>query len=184
MTIYIALLRGINVGGHNVIKMGELKKSLESMGLGRVTTYIQSGNVLFETNEEVTLLSQRIEKEIHEFFGLSVPVVLITAMELEQIIEKCPFPADTLLEGESLHVSFLAQEPSPEAVSNVLTFRSETEDCSIEGKVVYLFLRQSIRNSKLSKNLQKLNVLGTVRNWKTVNKLSTLAKSLEGNLMG
>jgi uncharacterized protein (DUF1697 family) len=179
MTIYISLLRGINVGGHNVIKMAELRSLFESMGLGVVKTYIQSGNVLFESDEEADLLRQQIEQELYAHFGFSVTVILRTAMELEQIIENCPFQADNLSEGESLHISFLAQAPSQEAINNVLTYNSETEECKIIGKEIYLYFRQSFRNSKLTIQLQKLNVPGTLRNWKTINKLATMAKVIE-----
>ncbi|QNG58216.1 DUF1697 domain-containing protein [Bacillus sp. PAMC26568] len=178
MTIYIALLRGINVGGHNKIKMADLKSLLESMGLNRVKTYIQSGNVLFESDEPEDLLRERIEQEIIGGFGLSVPVILRKAMEFEQIIKVCPFKAENLPEGESLHISFLAEAPSQDAISHVLTYKSDIEECEIKGKEVYLILRQGFRNSKVLIQLQKLEVQGTLRNWKTVNKLAELAKVL------
>jgi uncharacterized protein (DUF1697 family) len=178
MTIYIALLRGINVGGHNVIKMAELKSLFESMGFGSVKTYIQSGNVLFESDQEVDQLRQRIEQEVYKGFGFSVPVILRTAKELEQIINNCPFKADALSEGESLHISFLTKVPSDEAINHVLTYNSETEECKFIGKEIYLFFRQSIRHSKLSIQLQKIDVPGTLRNWKTINKLATMAKEM------
>ncbi|MDM5155154.1 DUF1697 domain-containing protein [Bacillus sp. DX1.1] len=178
MTIYIALLRGINVGGHKLIKMAELRNVFETMGLGSVQTYIQSGNVLFESEESADLLSQRIEHEISRVFGFTVPVILRTEMELEQIIRNCPFQTDALLEGESLHISFLAEAPSQEGINHVLSFRSEVEECRIEGKEVYLFFRQSIRNSKLAAHLQKLNVPATLRNWRTINKLNTMAQAM------
>jgi uncharacterized protein (DUF1697 family) len=178
MTIYIALLRGINVGGHNVIKMAELKSLFESMGFGSVKTYIQSVNILFESDEKVDLLRQRIEQEVFKGFGFSVTVILRTAKELEQIIKNCPFNAETLSQGESLHISFLTQAPSQEAINHVLTYNSESEECKFIGKEIYLFLRQSIRNSKLSSQLQKLDVPGTLRNWKTINKLALIAKEM------
>ena len=91
MTIYIALLRGINVGGKNIIKMSDLKRVFEGIGLYEVQTYIQSGNVLFKSNEEEEALRMKIEHEIAKVFGFSVPVILRTATELKQIIRNCPF---------------------------------------------------------------------------------------------
>lgn len=179
MTIYIALLRGINVGGHNMIKMAELKRVLEEMGLGKVKTYIQSGNVLFESEKEAETLSQQIEEEIKKEFGFSVPVVLRTEMELEQIIKNCPFSIDTLLEGESVQVAFLTGIPSQEGINHLGNFNSKMDEYQIKGKDVYLFFRQSIRNSKLATQLPKLGVPATVRNWKTVIKLESMVKEMK-----
>jgi uncharacterized protein (DUF1697 family) len=178
LTIYIALLRGINVGGHNIIKMAELRQLLESMGLGKVKTYIQSGNVLFESEEGATSLIQRIEEEIRTTFGFPVPVILRTAEALNQIIQDCPYSPDSLNEGESIHLAFLADEPSQEKIDYLQGFNSELDECQIVGKNVYLFFRQSIRDSKLATQLPKLGVPATVRNWKTVLKLAALAKEL------
>jgi uncharacterized protein (DUF1697 family) len=107
VTIYIALLRGINVGGHKLIKMADLRQQLEMRGLEKVQTYIQSGNVLFESEEGAEQLSQQIEEQIRNAFHFSVPVILRTSTELYRIIENCPFSVDKLLEGESIHLSVM-----------------------------------------------------------------------------
>jgi uncharacterized protein (DUF1697 family) len=180
MTIYIALLRGINVGGKNIIKMAELKRMFEAMGMGQVQTYIQSGNVLFESEEAEEPLRKRIEREIEAAFGFSVIVILRTAEELKRIAANCPFSkeevseAEASSEGESLYVSFLLEEPSREGMERLSAFESESDKYRIEGREIFLLFRHSIRNSKLANNLQKLNVPATVRNWKTINKLVAL----------
>jgi len=174
MTIYIALLRGINVGKNNRIKMADLKNLLETMGLEKVKTYIQSGNVLFESSDDAARLSQQLEEEISKTFGFPVPVILRTAEEYEQIIRDCPYSMESLKEGESIQLAFLAGEPSQEKIDNLRSFKSEPDECFINGKEVYLYLRQSILDSKLAAQLPKLEVLATVRNWKTVIKLSTM----------
>ncbi|WP_019413323.1 DUF1697 domain-containing protein [Paenisporosarcina sp. TG20] len=179
MTIYIALLRGINVGGHRLIKMADLRHLLEKMGLDKVQTYIQSGNVLFESEQDSKQLSCRIQHEIDTKFGFSVPVILRTSIELDQIIENCPFNVGTLLEGESIQLSLLAELPPREGVNHLLKFQNDTDEYQIEGENIYLFFRQSIRNSKLAAQLQKIGVPSTVRNWKTINKLATMAKAME-----
>lgn len=178
MTIYIALLRGINVGGHNIIKMADLRQLLEKIGLQKVKTYIQSGNVLFEAEQDTTLLTQQLEEEIKNTFGFPVPVILRTAEELEQIIKDCPYSVDSLNEGESVQLAFLADEPSQEKIDYLQGFKSELDECQIVGKEVYLFFRQSIRDSKLATQLPKLGVPATVRNWKTVLKIAAMAKEL------
>lgn len=185
MTIYIALVRGINVGGHNLIKMAELKRMFETMGLSRVQTYIQSGNVLFESEEGAEPLRRRIEHEIEAVFGFSVTVVLRTAAELERITGNCPFSeeavseAEASSEGESLYVSLLLETPTQEGIERLSAFRSESDEYRIEGREIYLLFRHSVRNSKLANNLQKLGVPATMRNWKTINKLAALAKAMK-----
>jgi uncharacterized protein (DUF1697 family) len=174
MTIYIALLRGINVGKNNRIKMADLKSLLETMGLEKVKTYIQSGNVLFEAKDEAPQLSQRLADEISKTFGFPVPVMLRTAEEFEQIIRNCPYSFESLKEGESIQLALLADEPSQEKIDDLRSYESNPDECFIQGKEVYLFLRQSILDSKLAAQLPKLGVSATVRNWKTVLKLADL----------
>ncbi|WP_342043220.1 DUF1697 domain-containing protein [Bacillus sp. OTU2372] len=177
MTIYIGLLRGINVGGHHKIKMADLKNLLESLGLQKVKTYIQSGNVLFESVEEAEQLSKKIEEELNNTFGFPVPVVIRTAEELQQIIQDCPYSTDMLSEGESVQVAFLGGEPSREGINHMYSYNNDLEECKIKGKEVYFYFRKSIRDSMLATQLPKLRVPATVRNWKTVLKLEDLSKS-------
>lgn len=185
MTIYIALLRGINVGGKNMIKMAELKKVLQDLGLCDVKTYIQSGNVLFKSNEEEGALKIKIENAIEAEFGFPVPVILRKAEELEKIAASCPFSeeavksAEATSEGESLYVSLMQYEPSKEAEERVVPYRTESDEYVIMGREVYLLFHKSIRNSKLANNLHKLGSPSTVRNWKTLNKLIELSKEMK-----
>lgn len=101
MSIYIALLRGINVGGKNIIKMADLKLAFIAMGFSQVQTYIQSGNVLFESHEDEASLRKRIEYEIEVSFGLKITVILRKAEELERIIENCPFSEKEVSEAQA-----------------------------------------------------------------------------------
>ncbi|MDB4896774.1 MAG: hypothetical protein JWN15_3036, partial [Firmicutes bacterium] len=142
MTIYIALLRGINVSGHNLIKMTELKRMFDAMGFARVQTFIQSGNVLFATDDDAGSLCARIEQEITTVFGLTVPVVLRTAAELERIIRDCPFRADALAEGENIYVTLLADQPAPERITQMLSVPGGIDEFRIIGRELYLLYRQ------------------------------------------
>lgn len=186
MTIYIALLRGINVGGKNMIKMAELKRSLTDDGLKKVQTYIQSGNVLFVSDEEEEeALSLRIERIVRRDFGLDVPVVLRTAEELGAAAAGCPFTpeevavAEATATGGSLYVAFMRSEPTAEALGRFASYANEQEHFRVSGREVYLLFKDSVRNSKLAANLQKLDASATVRNWKTVGKLISLAELLK-----
>jgi len=184
MMIYIALLRGVNVGGKNKIKMARLRHTLEAMGISRVQTYIQSGNILFESNGEEEPLQKQIEKIIEKEFGFVVSVVLRTATELEKIIWNCPFPEKDMYEaktsaiGESLYVALMPESLSQKSIERLSRYKIEQETYQIEGREIYLLFHHSIRNSKLGSNLQKLGIPVTIRNWKTLNKLATIANAM------
>jgi uncharacterized protein (DUF1697 family) len=182
--IFIALLRGINVGRKNKIKMTDLKRMFESAGLIRVETYIQSGNVIFESNENEDTLRTKLEYEIETTIGFPVVVILRTVVELEGLIKDCLFSEEEIMkaessnsEGESLYVSLLTQALSQEKYDYLTIFKNESDECRIKNRDIYLLFRHSIRNSKLANNLQKLDVPATVRNWKTISKLYELAKA-------
>ncbi|WP_374966464.1 DUF1697 domain-containing protein [Lysinibacillus sp. RS5] len=185
MTIYIALLRGINVGGHNKIIMAELRSSMEQLGLQNVKTYIQSGNILFESNEHEDILQKKIHDKIKEDFAISSVVVIRTAEELQQIVRQSPFSEEEVSEasnsskGECLHVALLPASPTKVDRDKFLTFTNERELGVINGRDVYLLFYDSIRNSKLINNLKKLEVPATVRNWKTLMKLSNMVEELK-----
>lgn len=185
MTIYVALLRGINVGGKNIIKMAELKRVFEEMGLCEVKTYIQSGNVLFKSNEGEESLRKKLENEIEKIFGFFVTVVLRTIADIERIIINCPFSKEEVSEAESeskvesLYVSLMTHTPSQDKSDLLNAYRNESNKYKIIGREVYLLFGQSISKSKLANNLNKLDVPATVRNWKTINKLAILAKAME-----
>ncbi|WP_186670963.1 DUF1697 domain-containing protein [Sporosarcina sp. BP05] len=185
MTINIALLRGINVGGHNKIKMGELRQMFEILGFSRVQTYIQSGNVLFESHESEQSLIKRIEGEIEKVFGFSIKVVIRTTSELEWISNNCPFTEEAVAEakatsdGESLYVSLLQDKPSQDGIDRIGAYKSDNDKFMIEGREVYLLFRLGVRNAKLANNLHRLDVPSTMRNWKTINRLTQLAKEME-----
>ncbi|APH06603.1 cytoplasmic protein [Bacillus weihaiensis] len=184
MMIYVALLRGVNVGGKNKIKMAELRDLLESMGLKRVRTYIQSGNIVFESNDNEESLQIQIEKKIEEEFNFSVSVILRTALELEKIVQNCPFSekemseAEALAVGESLYVALLLKSPPQETIERLNKYKNEYETYKNENREVYLLFYNSIRNSKLANQLQKLGTPVTIRNWRTLNKLNTIVSTM------
>jgi uncharacterized protein (DUF1697 family) len=180
MQVYIALLRGINVGGHKLIKMVELKKMFEDMGIERVQTYIQSGNVLFVSNKKAESLSQQIEDKIAEVFDFSVTVVIRTLAQFEQIVKSCPFEADAASKVEKVYIALLAHKPKQEDVEALLACKSEVDDYSFIPNEVHILCRQSIRKSLFSNNFleKKLNVRATTRNWQTMNKLVELGKAM------
>lgn len=183
MSTFIALLRGINVGGKNKIKMADLKCMCEEIGFTNVETYIQSGNVIFKSNENEEVLAEKIERGLEEKFGIKSSVILRTASELYQLKESCPFSEEELkeaeeknTEGESFYVGFLTKAPEAEKIELLNAYKSERDNFVIKDRNVYLLLHHSIRNSKLANSLHKLDDTVTVRNWKTVNKLIEISK--------
>nr|WP_286906197.1 DUF1697 domain-containing protein [Clostridium sp. UBA1652] len=180
MMNYIALLRGINVGGKNIIKMAQLKAIFEDIGFQNVKTYIQSGNVLFSSDKSESVLINIIEEKIYTNVGFKVSVILRSEEELNKIIQNCPFSEKEILEvqgnssSEVLYVAFLKQEPLEENIDKFSVYETGEDKYKIIGRDVYLLFHDSIRNSKLGNNLGKLDNSATTRNWKTINKISDL----------
>lgn len=177
---YVALLRGINVGGHNKIKMADLMEALIPLGLQNIRTYIQSGNILFESTELEEVLQKQIHETIQMNFDITSTVIIRTAEELQHIVNNCPFSQQDIAEasatavGESLHVAFLPAAPTEENREKYLSYENDQERCVIIGREVYLLFYKSIRNAKLSQQLPKLEMPATVRNWKTIMKLTSM----------
>lgn len=185
MTIHIALIRGINVGGKNTIKMAELRRVLEENGLMRVQTYIQSGNILFESERDESVLRTQLEQLIEAHFGITTRIILRTAEEIERIASLQPFLEESLQaaeetgEGESFYVSMMLDSPDPEEVASLARYSNESEQFHVEGRDIYLFVHMSIRDSKLAQQLAKLTGPATVRNRRTIQKLTSLAQAME-----
>lgn len=179
MTIYIALLRGINVGGHNKIKMADLRGALEGLGLSRVQTYIQSGNIVFETEMAEEPLSNLIQQGIETHFGLTISVILRTAEEFKQIIRDCPYDKDLLAEGQSIHCCLLNAAPSQKEIDLLAQTESGKDEYQIIGREIYLYFHQSMLDSKLSNQFQKFRIPVTMRNWNTMNKIAAMVTEVE-----
>lgn len=186
MSIYIALLRGINVGGHNKIKMADLRAALENEGLLRVQTYIQSGNILFESSDEEAEVRLKLEKLIAREFGIALTVILRTAEELERIVAQRPFPPELIAAAEAdaelgkrLNVALLPEEPHPDGVAKLAAADSGGDEYRLVGRDLYLLFLGSIRDSKLAVQVGKIGVPATVRNWNTMLKLAELAREMK-----
>jgi len=184
MTAYIALLRGINVGGHRKVKMADLRLLMEATGLEQVQTYIQSGNLVFKSNKTENVLIKEMEHEIEKQFGFYSSIIIRTQSELDNLLTQCPFSQEETAAaaqsavGESLYVGLLQAEPENGRSSELFPYVSEKEQGRIIGRDVYMLFQESIRNSRLAKEIEQLGPPVTVRNWKTLNKLADMAKSI------
>lgn len=173
----IGILRGINVGGKRKILMADLKSMCEKLGLKNVTTYIQSGNLIFDSDKPNSELENDLEKAITKNFGFDVPVIVRTEKELENSINNNPF-FDKEADIKQLHLTFLKEKPNKENLEKTLTFNYEPDKFKIEDKDTFIFCAGKYHESKLTNNFfeKQLKVGATTRNWKTVMKLSELSK--------
>jgi uncharacterized protein (DUF1697 family) len=180
MPTYISLLRGINVSGQKSIRMAEMTHLYETLGLKMVQTYLQSGNIVFESDEfDGSILVDRIEAKIEKTFGFHVAVFIRTLGEFRHIFNHNPFLRDRNEDPAKLYVSFLYSLPKKELV-NRLTAQISEEDKFIPGeKEIYLFCLHGYGKTKLSNNYfeKKLSVSATTRNWNTVTALIKMAKA-------
>jgi uncharacterized protein (DUF1697 family) len=166
----LALLRGINVGGKNMLPMRDLAAMFEDAGCGNVRTFIQSGNVIFGASASVSKgLAGVIASKIEERFGYNVPVILRTAQQLREVVAHNPFPGAE----DILHVMFLADRPSPDKIATLDPNRSAPDAFIVHGKEIYLQLPNMVAASKLTNAWfdSKLDTVSTLRNWRTVTKL-------------
>jgi uncharacterized protein (DUF1697 family) len=169
---YIALLRGINVVGHKIIKMDQLRESFEAMGLEGVKTYVQSGNVIFKApRKSAEILSREIQERILRDFGFSVPVIVVSPEEINRTIKGNPFPRKKGIDTSKLHVTFLSQAPERSALKALEALPAKPDEFHHSGKAIYLHCPNGYGRTKLSNNtLEKmLSVRATTRNWRTVN---------------
>lgn len=174
MKTFIALLRGINVSGQKKIKMAELRVHLSELDLRNIRTYVQSGNVIFESIEsDTTFLERQIEKKILEKYGFEVVVMVKMTGELIQVLENNPFINSRLRDTSRLYVTFLSNIPDQEQLSKLEAINYSPEEFVLDGKNIYFFSPQGYGKAKMNNNFfeQKLKVDATTRNWNTVNKL-------------
>lgn len=170
---YVAFLRGINVGGKNKIKMETLREVCSAIGFENVKTYINSGNIIFETSKsDNQKLAEKIEKAIEKEFGLKIKTIVRSTAEIKNIVENNPF--DGQFENDKdLHVFFLDEEMPKEKADLLLSNNNENEQYLVRDREIFCLLRISVLDSLMGKDYigKKLKVSATARNWRTVNKV-------------
>jgi uncharacterized protein (DUF1697 family) len=174
METNIALLRGINVSGKNLIKMAQLADALGDTKLSNIRTYIQSGNIVFESENEVpTILEKIITDKIHERFGFEVPVQVLSRSELNHICDNNPFITDRNLSPEKLHLTLLSALPDPVLLNKIDSSVYSPDEFIVSAKAIYLYCPVGYGRARLNNTFfeKKLKVSATTRNWATVVKL-------------
>ena len=179
MKTYIALLRGINVGGHHKILMTDLRSLLTNLGFKNVTTYIQSGNIIFTSDElSIPILEDQIKAAIADRFGFKIPVVIKTNATLQSIFNDCPF---SQIKKENSYFFILNREPQILDIEEASRISYPNDEFVITKKCIYLYCEKGYGRSKFNSSSfeKKLNVIATARNYKTMLKLLSLSSEIE-----
>ncbi len=178
MPLYIALLRGINVGGRNMLSMSDLKNLLTALHFTHPRSLLQSGNLLFETasKQKIPALEQQLETEIATRFNVPADVILRTAPEFHKILANNPFPKEAQIDPSHLVVTFFKKAPSPERLQTLRHLIQGREKISSNARELYITYPDGIGTSKLTNTLieKSLTLRATARNWNTLQKLAAL----------
>jgi uncharacterized protein (DUF1697 family) len=177
MRTHIAFLRGINVGGKNLLPMKRLVGEIEALGLQNISTYIQSGNVVFRSRDSRNAdLTRQIQSTIKENHGFSPTVIVLDLDQLENAVASNPFP-EAESEPKKLHLFFFASTPKDPDLKILENLKSDNERFEIRGTVFYLHAPEGTGRSKLAARVERsLGVSVTARNWRTVCKIMVMAQ--------
>jgi uncharacterized protein (DUF1697 family) len=178
MYTYISMLRGINVSGQKKIRMEDLRALYGSLGLSAVQSYIQSGNIIFNSRKsDQSGLARSISNAIRECYGFYVPVVIRTSKEIQNVINNNPYLKNGNKDNSKLHVTFLSDMPTVSAVNQLEPPVTGKEELSVKGREIYLYCPNGYGKTKLTNTFfeKRLSVAATTRNWKTVNTLLEMA---------
>ena len=182
MPVIISMLRGINVGGHNIIKMDALRELYASLKFEDPQTYVQSGNVIFRSSQaNLDKIAKRIQEAIEKKFKCRPEIILRTADDLRTVIKKNPFAKRPNIEPAKLLVSFLASDPGDQARETLRQQKFSPEEMHIATRELYIYFPNGMGKSKLPwSSLDKiLHTPATGRNWNSVNKMLEMAEAME-----
>ncbi|MGC2197316.1 MAG: DUF1697 domain-containing protein [Terriglobales bacterium] len=181
MPAVIAMLRAVNLGSHNRIKMDALCALCTALKLRDPQTYVQSGNVVFRTSEgELARVARKIGDGIERDFGFRTDVIVRTLAEMRDVIARNPFAKRSGIEPNRLLVLFLGGDPGADAARKVLSVKRDAEELRLDGRELYIYFPNNIGRSKLSTPAieRMLKTPGTGRNWNSVTKLLEMAEAL------
>ena len=176
MPTFIALIRGINVGGHKQIRMADVKRLCEGLGLADVRTHLQSGNVVFRTGKSDRA---RLAKDLEKALAMDARVILRSADEMRKVVAANPMVAEAEDHPSGFIVMFLDEKPAAKAMQSLRDAYAGPEVMELHGTELYIHYGEGMGRSKLTNALieRKLGVAGTSRNWNTVKKLLEMAES-------
>ncbi|MGS2741103.1 DUF1697 domain-containing protein [Sinomicrobium sp. M5D2P17] len=180
---YICMLRGINVSGKNIIKMADLKELFENLGFTGNTTYVQSGNIIFNdtSGADAVSLENLITEKIQTVFGHeNITSFIKSKKELMFIRDTNPY-YNPETDTKALYFTFIREKPEADRIAGLSAYKSSSESIHISDNCIYLYCPEGYGKTKLSNNLfeNKLKLRATTRNWNTVNKLIEIADNTE-----
>jgi uncharacterized protein (DUF1697 family) len=175
--IYITLFRGINVGGHAVVKMSELKKMFEQMGFNNVITYIQTGNVVFSSNEsDGKKLALQIENKFKSAIGHESKIFILTNDKLKKAASRNPFEPEKRDKLQKCHLMFLSGKPNAENIKDLMKLKGKEYRFHVQDDVLYYAYDNKYAGNRRNLDFEKiLDVKGTARSWRVVDKLIELS---------
>jgi len=181
MQAIIAMLRGVNVGPHKRISMNALRALYGSLKLRNAQTYVQSGNVVFASNErKLSALCKRIDDAFEKTFGFRTAVILRTAAEMREVIAKNPFAERKDIQPNKLLVTFLAEEISPEAQNQLEAIKVGPEEIKAYSRELYVYYPNGVGRSKLPAVMDRaMKKAGTARNWNSVTRMLEMAEQIQ-----
>ena len=173
MTTHLALLRGINVSGHNMMKMDALKIMLGNIGFQNIRTYLQSGNVFVDSEEDASKVGFMIKQEIFKVFGHEVPTIVITKEDLELCFKNSPFLKEKDIDTKKLYVAFVSTQLKKENINDLKISQFKPDEASIDGNRIFIKYAVGAGKTRFDQKYieKKLNVTATIRNWNTVTNL-------------
>ncbi len=178
MKTYVCLLRGINVGGHRKIRMQELRELCESLGLSNPVTYLQSGNLVIDSEKsDAGEVASRLEQAILERFGFEVRILIRTESDFEELLGGSPFAQEGADESK-IGVVFLADPAAEERLAEIASVKSGRDAFACAGTLIYLCCPDGFARTKLTIDLfeRKLKTAATARNWRTVKAIHEILK--------
>jgi len=181
MPAYIAMLRGINVSGQKIVKMDHLRELCTGLGFRNIETYVQSGNIVFQTPmENPATVSKRIGETIHDSLGFDTTVIIRTAEKMRDVITNNPFLKEKDIDSSKLHITFLSETAQKASLKNLETLSLGLDRFYAAPHEIYLYCPRGYGRTKLSNNAveKALSVRATTRNWKTTNTLFGMVSKL------
>jgi uncharacterized protein (DUF1697 family) len=182
MAVVISMLRGVNLGPHNRIKMEDLRALYHTLKLRDPQTYVQSGNVIFRSDEKDSAkLAKRIEDAMEKKFGFRCAVICRTVAEMKDVVARNPCAKRRGIDPSRLLVTFLSSDPGEEARAKARALKMDPEEMWIEGREMYIYFPNGMARPKVSgATIERiLKVSGTGRNWNSVTKMLAMAEEIE-----